>query len=183
MTTTRVAERSPGFERNGVDQRVHPGRAVIIMMALGACLTGCDQLFGQDPARCEQSVATVRQAITFKDFALARKWRDYTWKVCDEKAVIATLDKELVDAEAAAAAEAEATAKQAAQLAQDRINAAQKLWRQFDAEPAANRTQKTLAATRKSAKRLESGLLPTYAQKLSAYNDGEYEKRLAALSR
>lgn len=181
--TTRAAQRSLGLDRKGVGQRGRPERAVIVVMALGACLASCDQLFGQDPARCEQSVATVRQAITFKDFALARKWRDYTWKVCDEKAVIATLDKELVDAETAAAAEAEATKKKAAKLAQDRINAAQKLWRQFDAETAANRNQTTLAATRKSAKRLESGLLPTYAQKLAGYNDGEYQKRLAALSR
>lgn len=183
MTTTRVAQRSLGLDRDRAGRRGRPERAVIIVMALGACLASCDQLFGQDPARCEQSVATVRQAITFKDFALARKWRDYTWKVCDEKAVIATLDKELLDAETAAAAEVEAAKKKAAQLAQERINAAQKLWRQFDAETAANRNQATLAATRKSAKRLESGLQPTYAQKLAAYNDGEYEKRLAALSR
>lgn len=183
MTTTRVAERSPGLDGSGAGRRGRSERAMIIVMALGACLASCDQLLGQDPARCEQSVATVRQAITFKDFELARKWRDYTWKVCDERAVIATLDKELVDAEAAVTAEAEATRKKAAQLAQDRINAAQKLWRQFDAESAANKTQTVLAATRKSAKRLESGLLPTYAQKLAAYNDGEYEKRLAALSR
>jgi len=181
--TTRAAQRSLGLDRKGVGQRGRPERAVIVVMALGACLASCDQLFGQDPARCEQSVATVRQAITFKDFALARKWREYTWKVCDEKAVIATLDKELVDAETAAAAEAEATKKKAAELAQARINAAQKLWRQFDAETAANRNEKTLAVTRKSAKRLESGLLPTYAQKLAAYNEGEYQKRLAALSR
>lgn len=183
MTTTRVAQRSPGLDRDGAGRQGRPERAVIIVMALGACLASCDQLFGQDPARCEQSAATVRQAITFKDFALARKWRDYTWKVCDEKAVIATLDKELVDAEAAVAAEAEASKKKAAQLAQERINAAQKLWRQFDAETKANQNQTTLAATRKSAKRLESGLLPTYAQKLAAYNAAEYEKRLAALSR
>jgi hypothetical protein len=181
--TTRAAQRSLGLDRKGVGQRGRPERAVMVVMALGACLASCDQLFGQDPARCEQSAATVRQAITFKDFALARKWRDYTWKVCDEKAVIATLDKELVDAETAVAAEADAAKKKAAKLAQDRINAAQKLWRQFDAEAAANKNQTTLAATRKSAKRLESGLLPTYAQKLAAYNDGEYQKRLAALSR
>lgn len=153
------------------------------MLALGVCLAGCDQIMGQDSARCEQSVATVRQAITFEDFELARKWRDYSWKVCDERAVIATLDKEILDAEAAAAAAAEAERKKLTQLAQDRINAAQKLWLKFDAESSANKNQKTLAAARKSAKRLERGLPPTYAGKLAAYNQAEYEKRLAALSR
>jgi hypothetical protein len=149
---------------------------------LGALGSGC-QLFGQDTARCDQSVATVRQAIGFKDFASARTWREYTWKVCAERGVIATLDKEIVDAEAAVAAEAEAAKKKALKLAQDRINAAQKLWRGFDAETTANKNEQNLAAARKSAARLENGLTPTLAQQLRKYNDGEYQKRLAALKR
>jgi hypothetical protein len=147
--------------------------------ALGS---GC-QLFGQDPARCDQSVATVRQAIGFKDFASARTWREYTWKVCDERGVIATLDKEIVDGVAAVAAEAAAAKKKSVKLAQDRINAAQKLWRGFDVEAAPNKNEQILAAARKSATRLENGLTPTFAQQLRKYNDGEYQKRLAALKR
>jgi hypothetical protein len=147
-----------------------------------ALASGC-QLFGQDSARCEQSVATVRQAIGFKDFASARTWREYTWKVCDERGVVATLDKELVDAEAAAAAEAEAAKKNTVKLAKDRINAAQKLWRGFDAETAVNRNERALDEVRKSATRLENGLTPALAQQLRKYNDGEYQKRLAALKR
>jgi hypothetical protein len=147
-----------------------------------ALASGC-QLFGEDTARCEQSVATVRQAIGFKDFASARTWREYTWKVCDERGVVATLDKELVDAEAAVAAEANAAKANAVKLARERINAAQKLWRGFDAEAATNRNEQGLDAVRKSAARLESGLVPTFAQQLRKYNEGEYQKRLAALKR
>jgi hypothetical protein len=128
-------------------------------------------------------VTTVRQAINFKDFEAARKWRDYTWKVCDERAIVATLDKEIVDAETAMAAEAKASAEQAAKLAQTRINAAQALWRKFDEAKPADRNAQSLAATRKSAKRLGKGLLPEFSKKLDAYNDAEYQKRLAALSR
>jgi hypothetical protein len=151
-------------------------------LPLLALASGC-QLFGQDPARCEQSVATVRQAISFKDFASARTWREYTWKVCDERGVIATLDKEITDAEAAAAAEAKAAKQNAAKLAKDRINAAQRLWRGFDAETAANRNLQALDEVRKSAARLENGLTPAFAQQLHKYNEGEYQKRLAALKR
>jgi hypothetical protein len=150
---------------------------------LAAVLASGCQLFGQDTARCDQSVATVRQAIGFKDFASARTWREYTWKVCDERGVVATLDKEIVDAEAAAAAEADAAQKKVVKLAQDRINAAQKLWRDFDAAAPANKNEPALEAARESAKRLESGLTPTYGQQLRKYNDGEYQKRLAALKR
>jgi phytoene dehydrogenase-like protein len=162
------AGRAPGF-----------GPALIVV---GALLGGC-QLFGQDTARCDQSVATVRQAIGFKDFASARTWREYTWKVCDERGVVATLDKEIVDAEAAAAAEVEAAKKNAMKQAKDRINAAQKLWRAFDAETPENRNEQALEATSKSAARLESGLTPTFAQQLRKYNEGERQKRLAALKR
>jgi hypothetical protein len=157
-------------------------RRLPLMAPVLALASGC-QLFGQDPARCDQSVATVRQAIGFKDFASARTWREYTWKVCDERGVIATLDKEIVDAEAAAAAEADAAKKNAVKLAKDRINAAQKLWLGFDAETAANRNERTLDEVRKSATRLENGLTPALTQQLRKYNEGEYQKRLAALKR
>ncbi len=159
------------------------GRNVAGLILAVGLISGCDQLFGQDPARCEQSVTTVRQAIGFKDFEAARKWRDYTWKVCDERAIVATLDKEIVDAETAMAAEAQASAEQAAKLAQTRINAAQALWREFDEAKPVDRNEQSLAATRKSAKRLGKGLLPEFSKKLDAYNDAEYQKRLAALSR
>lgn len=179
MTTTSAAGRArgkgPGRGRAGHGDY----RSLFLVLALAS---GC-QLFGQDPARCEQSVATVRQAIGFKDFKSARTWREYSWKVCDERGVIATLDKEIIDAEAAAAAESETVKKNAAKLAQGRINAAQKLWRGFDAEPAANRNERTLDEVRKSAARLENGLTPTFAQQLRKYNEAEHQKRLAALKR
>lgn len=151
------------------------------MLGLPLLLAGC-QLLGQDPARCDQSAATVRQAISFKDFESARKWRDYTWKVCDERAIVATLDKEILDGETALDAEAKA-AKQAQELAQKRINAAQQAWYAFDGGKPAERTRETLDATRKSAKRLEEGLPAAYAAKIAAYNTAQYEKRLAALGR
>jgi hypothetical protein len=143
---------------------------------------GC-QLLGQDPARCDQSVSTVRQAISLKDFESARAWRDYTWKVCDERAVVATLDKEITDGEAALVAEAKAAAAKVQKQAQAQINRSQALWRKFDAEESAARTKEALDLTRKSAKRLEAGLPPTYSEKVRAYNEAEYQKRLAALSR
>lgn len=159
----------------------HPVLGISLVLGVCSLVVGC-QLLGQDPARCEQSAATARQAISFKDFESARKWRDYTWKVCDERAIVATLDKEILDGETALDAEAKAT-KQAQQLAQKRINAAQQAWYAYDAGKAADHTQEALDATRKSAKRLEEGLPPALAEKIAAYNTAQYEKRLAAVSR
>lgn len=160
-----------------------PRGAWAICVAVGL-LCACDSLFG-DSRQCEQSVNTVRQAIGFKDFESARKWRDYTWKVCAEsdRGVIATLDKEIVDGETALQTEAEAKKRKAKELAQARINSAQALWLKFDAAPPAERNRAALDATRDSAKRLEAGLEPAYLQKLSQYNEAEYQKRLAALTR
>jgi hypothetical protein len=189
VTTMSLTERERGERRSkgwiggGLPRSDRaPWFALLPLLAPMALASGC-QLFGQDTARCDQSVATVRQAIGFKDFASARTWREYTWKVCDERGIIATLDKEIIDAEAAAAAEVAAAKKNSVKLAKDRINAAQKLWRGFDAETAANRNQAALDEVRKSAARLENGLTPTFAQQLRKYNDGEYQKRLAALKR
>jgi phytoene dehydrogenase-like protein len=147
-------------------------------------LPACQQLLGYDPARCQQSVGTVRQAIALEQFESARQWRDYTWRACndDDRAVVATLDKEILDAETAADAKIKAT-QQAQQLAQQRINAAQAAWRAFDASKVEDHTQEALDATRKSAKRLEAGLPAEFAQKIATYNAAQYEKRLAALGR
>ena len=153
----------------------------LVVPLLALVSAGC-QLLGQDPARCEQSAATVRQAISFKDFESARKWRDYTWKVCDERAVVATLDKEILDGETALDAETKANAH-AQQLAQQRINAAQAAWYAFDGTKAEDHTREALDATRQSAKRLEEGLPPAFAQKIADYNTAQYEKRLAGLGR
>ena len=188
MTTTKslallsiageTSSAEPSVRERGLRPTSCWGRVVPLLALVSA---GC-QLLGQDPARCEQSAATVRQAISFKDFESARKWRDYTWKVCDERAVVATLDKEILDGETALDAETKANAH-ARQLAQQRVNAAQAAWYAFDSAKPEEHTRELLDATRKSAKRLESGLAPTYASKLEAYNLAQYEKRLAALSR
>lgn len=170
-------------------RRVHESRhgnvgapSILTAIAVGILAHGC-QLLGKDQGRCDQSASTVRQAISLKDFEAARSWRDYTWKVCDERGIVATLDKEITDAEAAFAAELKATAEKAQKQAQASINQAQALWRKFDAAEAQARNREALDATRKSAKRLEDGLTPAYSAKLRAYNDGEYQKRLATVSR
>jgi len=168
----------PSVRERGLRPTSCWGRVVPLLALVSA---GC-QLLGQDPARCEQSAATVRQAISFKDFESARKWRDYTWKVCDERAVVATLDKEILDGETALTAEDQANAR-AAQLAQQRINAAQAAWLAFDGSKPEAHTRESLDATRQSAARLVDGLPAEFAQKIAAYNSAQYEKRLAALSR
>jgi hypothetical protein len=180
MTMRRTAARASGVGRHRAESAL--GLWGIGLMLVGG-LSSCDKLLGNNSSQCEQSVNTVRQAVSFKDFPLARQWREYAWKVCDERAVFATLDKEIIDAEARAATETAQAAKKAQQLAQKRINAAQALWRQFDAQEASKRTPEALDATAESAKRLERGLTPAYAQKLQAYNDSEKQKRLAALPR
>jgi hypothetical protein len=102
--------------------------------------------------------------------------------VCDERAVVATLDKEILDGETALDAESKANTH-AQQLAQQRINAAQSAWYAFDAAKAQEHTREALDATRQSAKRLEEGLPPAFAQKIADYNTAQYEKRLAGLGR
>ena len=184
MTIESGAEQAQGGRHVGGVLCVGSWRIISLSTLLIALAAGCD-MFGQDSARCEQSVATVRQAIGFKDFKSARTWRDYTWKVCGDgaKATLEALDKEVVAGEEAAKTEAETTKKKNQALAQQRINAAQKLWRAFDGETPANKTEPNLEATRKSAARLENDLTPTFALQLRKYNDGEHQKRLAALKR
>jgi hypothetical protein len=147
------------------------------MLGLAVLLgTGCE-----DNKQCDESVATLRKSIEVKDFTAARSWRDYAWKACSERAVFATLDKAILDGEAAEVQRVADAAKQVAAEGKKRINAAQRLWLDFDVQEKAARTAANLAAVLEHSKRLEAGLPPEYAQQIAAYNQAQYDKRRLAL--
>lgn len=161
-------------------------RVTLTSLMLVVATSGCDQLEellgGSNQALCDQSVATVRQALGFEQFESAKEWRDYAWKACKERAVIATIDKEI---ESAIEAYNEAQKKKKAMgvEAKERVNAAQALWLEYDALASKKRDKEALDRARTSAERLAKGLDAEYAKLLRAYNRKEYQKRLAKLAR
>jgi hypothetical protein len=89
--------------------RCSPG--LLLGLAAGAVLFGCQT---KDPAKCTEAQQVLRKALDARDFALARQWREYAYKQCDDATLLGGLDKEIVDREAAVQAEAaEATRKKA----------------------------------------------------------------------
>ncbi|MCA9595237.1 MAG: hypothetical protein KC776_18090 [Myxococcales bacterium] len=66
---------------------------VVAPLALGGCKK-------KDPAKCDEAMKTTRQALGSEDFALAKQWREYAYKNCDDGATLSGLDKEIVDKQA-----------------------------------------------------------------------------------
>jgi hypothetical protein len=149
-----------------------------VAAALALLSAGCE-----DKQRCDDSIATTRKAIDVKDFAAARQWRDFTWKACSDKAVIATFDKAIIDGEAAVATAAADAEKADRKRAQKNINAAQRTWYTFDALEKSKQNPEALDKTLEAAKKASAGLSPKRAQQLDAFNKAEYEKRRAALGK
>src|SRR5688572_17310326 len=79
--------------------------------ALVLALPSCSQ---KNAEKCSDGQKVARQALEAQDFALARQWREYAYKHCEDAAALGALDKELVDREAAIKAEAERVAKRKA---------------------------------------------------------------------
>jgi hypothetical protein len=77
-------------------------------------LTGCSQ---KNAEKCADGQKVARQAIEGRDFALAKQWREYAYKHCDDATALSALDQEIVNREAAATAEAERAAKAKADTA------------------------------------------------------------------
>ncbi len=81
------------------------------MLALG-CQT-------RNAEKCEQGFSVTRQAVKSNDFALARQWREFAYKMCDpageDKENLVKLDQEISTAEATVKAAADAEAKRKAQ--------------------------------------------------------------------
>lgn len=86
-----------------------------LALALPVLLSlGCN---AKDAEKCSQALATTRQALTAEDFALARQWREYAYKQCEDQASLASLDKEIGEREAAVTARKDAEAKKKAENA------------------------------------------------------------------
>ncbi len=86
-----------------------------ILSGLSLTVAGCAQ---KDATKCADAQKVMRQAMDTGDFALARQWREYGYKQCDDAAALASLDQELVNREATVKAEAERAAKRKAETAQ-----------------------------------------------------------------
>lgn len=81
-----------------------------VLLALG-CQT-------RNAEKCEQGLTVTRQAMKASDFALARQWREFAYKMCDaggqDKDALASLDKELSSTEASVKAATDADAQRKA---------------------------------------------------------------------
>jgi len=73
------------------------GSAALLVTTLFLPLTSCKK---KDPEKCQQAMTTTRQALSAEDYALARQWREYAYKHCEDVATLQALDQELVNKEA-----------------------------------------------------------------------------------
>jgi hypothetical protein len=86
-------------------------------LALGCVLLalGCQT---RNAEKCDQGLSVTRQAIASKDFALARQWREFAYKMCDpagqDKDGLLKLDQDLSTAESTTKAVADAEAQRKA---------------------------------------------------------------------
>jgi hypothetical protein len=82
--------------------------------AVGCALLalGCQT---RNAEKCTQGFDVTRQAIKSNDFALAKQWREFSYKMCDaagqDKDALVALDQELSTAETSAKAAADAEAQ------------------------------------------------------------------------
>jgi hypothetical protein len=54
----------------------------------------------KDPEKCQEGLKVARQAMATEDFALAKQWRGYAYKNCDDQTALQSFDQELVNKEA-----------------------------------------------------------------------------------
>jgi hypothetical protein len=54
----------------------------------------------KDPEKCDQGTKVSRQALESEDFALAKQWREYAYKHCEDTMSLQQLDQAIVNKEA-----------------------------------------------------------------------------------
>ncbi|HEY6726827.1 MAG TPA: hypothetical protein VI197_22495 [Polyangiaceae bacterium] len=72
----------------------------------------------KDQAKCDEALATTRQALKAGQTDLMAQWRDRAWKYCEDPAASQGLDKEIVDTQAAELAKKQAEAAEKQKLTQ-----------------------------------------------------------------
>lgn len=152
--------------------------ALLVWIAVGGALVGC-----KDQQKCDEALATARKALQdeYLDLPLARQWRDHAGKLCGAGATLQSLDQDIVGKEAAVAKAIQEKAAAEAEAGQKAIEAAQKIWKQYDALEAKQRDKDALKKHDKKARRVVEGLTPEYAKQVTEYNKKQFKKRLEGL--
>ena len=92
---------------------LRPGTSLTLGFVL--LVLGCQT---RNAEKCDQGLSVTRQAITSHDFALAKQWREFAYKMCDpagqDKEGLVALDQELSTAEATVKANTDAEAQRKA---------------------------------------------------------------------
>ncbi len=150
---------------------------------LAVAVSGSGLVACKDQEKCDEALATARKSMQdeFLDMALARQWRDRAGKMCGVGPELETLDKEILDKEAAINKEIEDKAKAEAEAGQKAIEDAGKLWAKYDKLEDKEKDKKALKKVKKEAFNLEKGLAIDYAKQIREYNEKQFEKREEAL--
>lgn len=149
--------------------------AFVACVLSGVALVGC-----VDKEKCEEAIRVTRDSLAKEQPALARQWRERAWKICNDSAMTATLDKEIVDKETEIAKKAADLQKQVADAAQARMKTAGTVWRGYDALEEKQRTVANLDLYREKASHMSQGLPADYAKQIDDYNQREYDRRRRA---
>jgi hypothetical protein len=154
------------------------GLLLLVVSFSGA--VGC-----KNQEKCNDAMSTARKAMQdeFLDMALARQWRDHAGKICGQGPELQTLDKEIVDREAALAKAVEDAAKKAADDGQAALKQAEKLWKSWDKLEEKEQDKAALVKVNKKARKLVLGLTPDYAKQVETYNSKQYKARTKKLAK
>jgi hypothetical protein len=143
----------------------------LIVAASSVFATGC-----VDKEKCDEAIRVTRDALTKEQTDLARQWREYAWKTCDDSAMTATLDQEIVSKEAEIAKKAADELKKIQDAAQQRLKAAGNIWSKFSKLDVKKQTDDNLKRYRDKAEEMAEGLPDEYVKQIGEYNEKLYDK-------
>jgi hypothetical protein len=94
--------------------RTRPATRFLELLLIGATLSalGCSE---KDATKCQEALDGTRKSLAASDQTLVSQWRTRAYTYCADQAALATLDKQIVDQQAAEAATKQAEAQRKAQ--------------------------------------------------------------------
>ena len=163
--------------RMSIDPRISKSH-----IALGVWLGCLATPACKDQEKCDSAVATTRQALSVENPESASQWREHTWQVCEDAALVATLDQEIQAKEEEIRKKLEEVAAATQTAAQARVERAHEIWANYDELDDKKKTKAKVARYARRARKTLRGLSTAPATQLKEYIDAAEEKRLKKAS-
>jgi multidrug resistance efflux pump len=129
-----------------------------------------------DQEKCDEAIRVTRDALTKEQPPLARQWRDRAYAICNDTAMLGSLDNEILAKETEIKQREDTRIQQIQDAAKRRMALAGGIWKKFAKLDDERKTVERLQSYQAKAQQMSKGLPEEYAKQIDQYNEAQFKR-------